>query len=87
MVGDTKIMSSRNDAGTAVVARPHMEQLVARTRLSGITARWQPGPDERAAALREIRGPRLGAHDLSWRRASGRWPRPCGTGRARSSRR
>ena len=54
MVGDTKIMSSRNYAGTAVVARPHMEQLVARTR-SGITARWQPGPDERAAALREIR--------------------------------
>jgi IclR family pca regulon transcriptional regulator len=38
MVGDTKIMSPRNDAGTAVVARPHMEQLVARTRESSSVA-------------------------------------------------
>ncbi len=38
MVDDTKIMSPRNDAGTAVVARPHMEQLVARTRESSSVA-------------------------------------------------
>jgi hypothetical protein len=33
MVSDTKIMSPRNDAGTAEVARPHMEQLVAPPRI------------------------------------------------------
>jgi hypothetical protein len=38
MVGDTKIMSPRNGAGTAEVARTHMEQLVARTRESSSVA-------------------------------------------------
>ena len=44
MVGDTKIMSPRNDAGTAEVARPHMEQLVARPRESSSVAELD-GPD------------------------------------------
>ncbi len=31
------------------------EQVLAEPSRSGITARWQPGPDERAAELREVR--------------------------------
>ncbi len=31
------------------------EQVLAEPGRSGITARWQPGPDERAAELREVR--------------------------------
>src|SRR5271170_1020172 len=31
------------------------ERVLAEPTRSGITARWQPGPDERAAALREVR--------------------------------
>ena len=29
--------------------------MLAEPSRSGITARWQPGPDERAAELREVR--------------------------------
>jgi IclR family pca regulon transcriptional regulator len=31
------------------------ERVLAEPTRSGITARWQPGPDERVAALREVR--------------------------------
>jgi IclR family pca regulon transcriptional regulator len=31
------------------------ERILAEPTRSGITARWQPGPDDRAAALREVR--------------------------------
>ena len=41
------------------------EQVLAEPGRSGITARWQPGPDERAAELREVRA---GAHGRAARR-------------------
>ena len=51
MVGDTKIMSPRNCAGTAEVGRSHTDQLIARTRTG--PGRAHPVRHHRALAAGE----------------------------------
>src|SRR5580704_457598 len=71
------------------------ERVLAEPTRSGITARWQPGPDERIAALREVRArgwaltdEQLGWHPVGGRAAAGRGgPGDRGTERHRARRR
>ena len=57
------------------------EQVLAEPGRSGITARWQPGPDERAAERREVRARGWSLTDEQLAAGSARWPPRCGTGR------